>query len=223
MSLGLIRTISSACTSRMTSPAYLPRGLQQWMSTRVSALEMAAVIDPYCPKTHAGIIRGWSSFCSSTLAIVQLRQKVAGWTVPTFKDEVLSIYSGVGAALANADEEGLQVLTTRSCYESLLRSIRSRQRGETHTWKLLEASVNVKQVRIGHNASMPSRQFAQVTCLISSKLVWSIKRGRRKSGGVGTVDTPHSASDLWVLEKCITDPPKDAPTCWKLREKLNEE
>jgi predicted lipid-binding transport protein (Tim44 family) len=139
--------------------------------------------------------------------------------VPTFKEEAAEIYAGVGAALAAADEAKLRQLTTPSCFATMAASLRERPAGQRHKWTTLDVATSVVQVRIGHNASLPERQFAQVTCSLDAKLVWTIsdKKGAR-IGGLGSKDAPHQTLDWWVFERCIASPPE--PPRWRLKERI---
>jgi predicted lipid-binding transport protein (Tim44 family) len=179
-------------------------------------LEMGTVLDRYQP-VH-GFLNGWSNFSVSTLAVVQLRN-TAGFTVPAFRDEARQIYGDVGSALARADMSALRKLTTPSCFASLSDSLRQRPKGQRHTWDVVDVAAAVRQVRIGHHKSAPERRFAQVTCSIDAKLVWTIRDGRgRVIGGLGNADAPHVANDFWVFEKCISQPVE--PPAWRLKERL---
>lgn len=146
-------------------------------------------------------------------------QQEVGFTVPTFKEEAAKIYAGVGAALAAADEAKLRQLTTPSCFATMAGSLRERPAGQRHKWTTLDVATSVVQVRIGHNASLLERQFAQVTCSIDAKLVWTItdKKGAR-IGGLGSKDAPHQTLDWWVFERCISSPPE--PPRWRLKERI---
>ncbi len=182
-----------------------------------ASVEMATVLDPYEP-SH-GWLKGWSGFSASTLAVVQLRNGLSGWSVPQFKDEAAQIYTSVGTALAAADEAALRQLTTRSCFTTMAQSLRSRPAGERHHWQALDVAASIKQVRIGHHRQTPARRFAQVTAAIDARLVWTItdRRGKRV-GGVGSKEEPFTASDFWVFERCISEP-AEAPA-WRLKERL---
>lgn len=191
------------------------------LSTRAptgAAHEMATVLDRYDPNA-AGIVRSWTNFCASTLAVVQLRNGLTGWTVPNFRDEAAGIYSRVGAALAAGDEPALRRLTTRSCFSAMSTSLKERARGERHRWDALDVAASIKQVRIGHHVSAPERRFAQITASIDAKLVWTINDSRgARVGGVGSKASPWGTSDYWVFERCISEA-VEAPA-WRLKERL---
>jgi predicted lipid-binding transport protein (Tim44 family) len=182
---------------------------------------MGTVLDPY-KGSPSGIFKWWGDFSASTMAVVQLRRSVDGWTVPRFKLEAAQIYTDVGDALAAGDEAALRKLTTPSCLTTMLRSLRSRPKGQRHRWETLDVTASVRQVRIGHHASAPERRFAQVTCEIQAQIIWSIKdrKGGRVSG-LGSKEAPHAANDIWVFERCIADPVE--PPVWRLKEKLSTE
>lgn len=151
--------------------------------------------------------------------LFERKPQVDGWTVPTFKEEAAQIYTDVGAALAAADEKQLRMLTTPSCYATMAASLRERPGGQKQRWQTLDVSTSVVQVRIGHHASFPERRFAQVTCSIDAKLVWTITDKKGKSiGGLGTRDQPHASKDWWVFERCISAPPE--PPRWRLKERI---
>jgi len=183
-------------------------------------LEMGTVIDRY--KRPEGWVRSWREFTSSTLAVAGLRRTI-GWTVPTFRQTAAEIYGGVGAAFAAGDLGTLRQLTTPSCYALMCDALKSRAGGERHEWETLDLRTSIKQVRIGNHKSTPGRQFAQVTCAIDATLIWSVfdQHGKRV-GGMGTSEEPHAVSDLWVFERCISDPAEKSPT-WRLKEKLPTE
>ena len=142
-----------------------------------------------------------------------------GFTVPQFKEEAASIYTGVGAALAAADEDQLRKLTTPSCFATMSASLRQRPNGQRHKWSTFDVGTKVVQVRIGHHASFPDRRFAQVTCEIDAKLVWTIKDKKGTIiGGLGSDAEPHRAHDHWVFERCIAAPPE--PPRWRLKERI---
>ena len=184
-------------------------------------LEMATIMDRYSP--NRTLWRGWSSFSVSTLAVVTLRKDLEGWGVPRFKEEAARIYTDVGTALANADEAALRRLTTPSCLAAMLPSLRSRPAGQRQRWETLECNTSVVQVRIGHHASNPDRRFAQVTCGIDAKLVWTItdKKGATV-GGLGSAAEPYREKDVWwVFERCISQPAE--PPAWRLKEQIRAE
>jgi len=180
-------------------------------------VEMGTVIDQYVPQPS--MFRSFMNFGQSTQAVVQLREALNGWAVPAFKEEAARVYSDVGQALAAADEVELRRLTTPSCFATMRGSLRDRPAGQRHLWDMLSVEARVLQVRIGHHKSAPERRFAQVTCEIDAKLIWTItdKKGVRV-GGVGSVETPHEAKDFWVLERCIAMPLE--PPAWRLKERL---
>ena len=178
---------------------------------------MGTVIDPYAPAS--GYLSGWKNFSVSTMAVVTLRGKVPGFTVPNFKEEAAGIYADVGSALAAADEAELRKLTTPSCFATMASSFRKRPPGQRQKWTTLEAVASVVQVRVGHHASMPGRQFAQVTCKVDAKLVWTIQDKKGVTvGGLGSKDEPHQMRDFWVFERCIAEPPE--PPRWRLKERI---
>ena len=180
--------------------------------------ELATVLDQYSTKN--GLFSGFRGFTVSTLAVVQLRDNVPGFTIPNLKEEAANIFCGVGSALANADQRQLQQLTTPMCFSTMSKSLQGRPVGERHSYKAVDAVANVKQMRVGHHASAPSRRFAQATCSITANVVWTIKDARGKLiGGVGTEETPFSLSDFWVFERCIAG--EDAARSrWRLKVRL---
>ncbi len=212
---------------------------RRWLSASArGAFEMGTVLERYKPADS--YYRGWLSFSQSTLAVVNLRKvlvltqnplspvtlmpesalrQAVGFTVPQFKEEAAEIYAGVGTALATADEATLRKLTTPSCFATMSASLRERPAGQRHKWTTLDVATSVVQVRIGHHASLPERKFAQVTCSIDAKLIWTItdKKGVR-IGGLGSKDAPHETVDWWVFERCIAEPPE--PPRWRLKERI---
>ena len=183
-------------------------------------VEMANVIDRYNPKL--GVLKAWTSWSASTLAVVRLGSTLPGWTVPKFKLEAAQLYIDVGAALAAGSESKLRNLVTPSCLPALLQSIRARPKGQRHTWETRNVQASIRHVRIGHHASNPGRQFAQITCSIDAQVVWAItdKRTGARVGGVGSAEAPHEAKgDLWIFERCITEPGESQPA-WRLKEKM---
>ena len=133
-------------------------------------VEMANVIDRYNPKL--GVLKAWTSWSASTLAVVRLGSTLPGWTVPKFKLEAAQLYIDVGAALAAGSESKLRNLVTPSCLPALLQSIRAPPKGQRHTWETRNVQASIRHVRIGHHASNPGRQFAQITCSIDAQVVW---------------------------------------------------
>lgn len=80
--------------------------------------------------------------------------------------------------------------------------------------------ASLKQVRMGHHASQSERRFAQITCAVSAKLVWTIKDARGKMvGGVGSEGEPFAIDDLWVFERCVAGCDGDNPA-WRLKARL---
>ena len=187
------------------------------LSTTSGATEMGIVMEPFQPPSSW--LKGWTSFSSSTLAVVQLRNTVQGWTVPKFREEAEKIYVEVGDALAAADHSRLRKLTTPSCFSAMAAALRDRPKGQRQRWKVLNVKSSIRQVRIGHHATHVERRFAQVTCSIDADLIWEVTdRKGAKVGGLGTADEPHTASDYWVFERCIAQPPE--PPAWRLKERL---
>lgn len=166
-----------------------------------------------------GWMQWFKGFSVSTLAIVRLRSEI-DFAVPAFKQEAADLYTKVGAALARGDEASLRRLVTRSCFHILCKDIRARPRGQQQTWQTHEVQAKVRQARIGHHASNANRQFAQVTCAISAKIVWTVadaKTGAR-IGGVGTSSLPHEVHDLVVFERCISQAAEANPA-WRMKER----
>ena len=180
--------------------------------------EMGTVMDRYNPKE--GYLKGWKTFVSSTMAVVQLRKVLDGWSVPKFKAEAGRIYSDVGAALANADEKRLQQLTTPSCLATMVASIRERPANQRQKMQTLSVNAKIRTVRIGYHASNKDQSFAQITTSIEAKVVWGIwdKKGKRV-GGVGSEKLPHVTNDLIIFERCISD----KKGSWKMKEKQTVE
>ena len=147
--------------------------------------ELATVLDRYRTKGYFG---SFQSFTVSTLAVVQLRKEIPGFGIPSLKEDAAKLFCGVGEALADADKRRLQRLTTPMCYSTMSSSLRSRPLGEKHSYRAFDAVASVKQVRVGHHASNPNRRFAQATCIISAKVIWTIKDAKGKLvGGVGNL------------------------------------
>eukprot|EP00966_Prymnesium_polylepis_P030876 718327-Prymnesium_polylepis.1 len=160
-------------------------------------------------------------YAVSTLAVVQMRQKVPGFAVPRLKADAAQIFCDVGGALATGDLRRLQELTTPMCYSTMSKSLLARPKGETHNYRALDAQASVVQFRVGHHASEPDRKFAQATCSISAKVVWTIKDGRGKAiGGVGTEDAPFELCDHWVFERIIEGEGAESST-WRLKVRLD--
>lgn len=199
--------------------------LQQQQCRSLSAgssaahLEMGTILDPFNP--DQGYLKGWANFSASTMAIVQLRGVLSGWGVPMFKEESARIYTDVGVALAARDEKKLRELTTPSCFKQLIASMRKRPKGQRQRWETDSVVASVRQVRIGHHKSSPERKFAQVTCSIDAKIIWTIMDSKGAIiSGVGSEDEPHEVNDLWVFERCISqavEPPR-----WRLKQRLNK-
>lgn len=184
---------------------------------RASSPELATVLDQYNP-TGSGFLSAWRGWTVSTLAVVQLREKMAGFSVPNFRSEAQALFCSVGDALAKADEHKLRGLTTPMCFATMAASLKARPTGERHEWKAVEVVASMKQVRVGHHASNEERKFAQITARITAKLVWSIRdRKGALVGGVGSPDAPFAIDDYWVFERCIGD---DAAAAWRLKARL---
>lgn len=204
----------------MNALLLLDRSLAQPSGSSSSKLEMGTVIDRY--KRPEGWVRSWRDFTSSTLAVAGLRRTI-GWTVPAFKQTAAEIYGAVGAAFAAGDLGALKRLTTPSCHAVMRDALKSRADGERHEWETLDVRTSIKQVRIGNHKSTPGRQFAQVTCSIDATLIWSVfDRHGKRVGGMGSSEEPHALNDLWVFERCISEPAEKSPT-WRLKEKLPTE
>lgn len=181
------------------------------------ALEFGTVMDRFQP--NASFLKGWGSFFQSTMQVAQIRQNLPEFTVPKFTIEASEIYTQVGAALAAADEKALRRLTTPSCFAGMRENIRGRPFGQRQKWETLSVTARVRQVRVGHHKSHPERHFAQVTCSIDASVLWTVRdKSGARVGGVGSADEPYQASDLWVFERCVTDPPE--PPAWRLKEKM---
>ena len=201
-------------SARLVGSSYATRSLS---TGGRGVVELGRVIDRY--SSNYGFLKGWTNFSASTLAVVQLRNTLPGFSVPLFKDEAARIYSDVGQAIASADKVKLRRLTTPSCYDTMVSSLQGRPAGQRHSWEVLEAQASVLQVRIGHHQSCPERRFAQITTSISAKLIWTIADKSGKTiGGVGSAAAPHEADDLWVFERCIAHEPE--PPAWRLKERL---
>ena len=143
--------------------------------------------------------------------------------MPHFKRHAAQRFDGVGAALAAADEPALRELTTPSCFAAMMPTIRNRPAGQRQLWHSQNVDAKIKQVRIGHNASAPNMQYAQVTCEIDAEVVWEILSPRGEViGGTGKKGEPFRAQSNWVFEGCISikaDPA--APLhAWRLKERL---
>ena len=183
------------------------------------AAEMATVLDRYNPK--AGFVDGWRAWTLSTLAVVQVREQLKGFSVPSFKKEAASIFCGVGTALASADHRKLRTLTTPMCYATMSGSLSQRPAGEQHLWEALDVTASLKQVRVGHHKSSPDHRFAQITCAVNAKLIWSIRDAHGQAiGGVGTAEEPFDLSDYWVFERCITGDAAGDAHSWRLKARI---
>jgi len=193
-------------------------------SSRLSGGE-PPIIDSFEP--NRGFLRSWRAWSESTLAIVNLRQRLPGWGVPTFRGEAGELYRQVSLALAAADVKRLKKLTTPSCYALLADSVKKRPAGQRHAWEATEVAASVKQVRLAHNAKDPDRQYAQVTCSIAAKLVWVIEDASgAKVGGLGTAEAPYATDDYWVFERLLP-PASPAPSMplgeegvWRIKSRL---
>lgn len=187
-------------------------------SAQKHALEMATVLERFNPDPDIGMWKKWSSFTVSTLAVVQLRKELPEWTAIKFKQEASKVWSDVGSSIAEGDEDLLRELTTPSCFATMAASFKTRPKGQRHRWETHGVEAKVRSVRIGHHASTPDRKFAQVTCSIDAKIVWTISdRKGHRVGGVGTAALPHEVHDLVVFERCISNPVQ-APR-WRMKDK----
>ena len=181
-------------------------------------LEMATILDRFNPDPEIGMWKKWSSFTVSTLAVVQLRKELPEWSAINFKAEASNLWSDVGAAIAAGKADQLRKLTTPSCFATMSQSLKARPEGQRHRWETFGVEAKVRSVRIGHHASSPSRKFAQVTCSIDAKVVWTISdRKGQRVGGVGTSSLPHEVHDLVVFDRCISDPVQ--PPSWRMKDK----
>ena len=182
------------------------------------AYEMGTILDPL--DEEAGVIGSLRSFSASTLAVVQLRSSLEGWSVPAMKAAAGEIYSEVGSALAAANEAKLKTLLTRSFFKKVLPSLRDRPKDQTQSWDILSVNPKVRNVRIGHHASNADRRFAQVTCQIEAKVVWTVTdRKGTVVGGVGSKSEPWKVNDLVVFERCISQPAE--PPAWRMKERMS--
>lgn len=197
------------------------RSMRRLLCSNATAhLEMGTVIDRYVPTGRTWLM-GYSNFAVSTRGIIMLRRELEGWGVPRFKQEAADIYTGVGKALAAADEAALKKLTTASCFAQMLPSLRARPAGQRHAWETLSCTATVVQVRIGHHKSNAERRFAQVTCGIDAQVVYTMqdKKTGAVVGGLGSAAEPyHEKNVWWVFERCISQPVE--PPAWRLKEQI---
>jgi len=143
-------------------------------------------------------------------------QAATGFTVPQFKAHSAGLFEEVGVALAQADEARLQRLTTPSCFETMRPALRSRPKGQRHSWTSHGVVSSIKQIRVGFSSSDRERKFAQVTCAIEAQMVYEIHDTAGKLvGSTGSAATPHSLTDIWVFERMLA--PGGA---WRLKERL---
>ena len=172
------------------------------------------VIDSFNP--DKGFLSSWKGFAESTLAVVQLRRVLPDWAVPSFKSEAVALYEHVSLALAAKDLPTLESLTTPTCLASLSESIKARPLWQQHTWEAREIVASVKQVRFAHSASQPERRYAQVTCGIKAKIMWTILDANgKKVGGLGTAEEPYVVDDHWVFERALA-----ADGVWQIKTRL---
>ena len=171
-----------------------------------AAPEFPTLIERHNPE--AGALRAWSSFANSTLAIAQLRRTVPDFNVPDFKRTAADLYTSVSTALAEGNRGRLEAMCTASCYATLERSLRSRARGERHSWRGGSVVASVKMVRLGHQKGGGSdqkgggsnegkgaedlpRKYAQVTCQITAELLYDVfDRHGVRVGGAGSEEAP---------------------------------
>ena len=205
----MLRTSKYACVGLFARPL---------ATSAPHHLEMATILDRFDPDPEIGMWKKWSSFTVSTLAVVQLRKELPEWSAINFKAEASNLWSDVGAAIAAGKADQLRKLTTPSCFATMSQSLKARPEGQRHRWETFGVEAKVRSVRIGHHASSPSRKFAQVTCSIDAKVVWTISdRKGQRVGGVGTSSLPHEVHDLVVFERCISDPVQ--PPSWRMKDK----
>ena len=209
------------CAAARHCPVAASAACRKAFSTRAVATkvqdELATVLDRYRAK---GLFGSFQSFTVSTLAVVQLRKEVPGFGIPGLKEDAAALFCGVGEALADADKRRLQQLTTPMCYSTMSASLRSRPLGEKHSYRAFDAVASVKQMRVGHHASNPGRRFAQATCIINAKVVWTITDAKGKLvGSVGTENEPFDLSDYWVFERLISGEGSDSGS-WRLKVRL---
>lgn len=84
-------------------------------------------------------------------------------------------------------------------------------------------------VRLGHHkldAEVGTgRQYAQVTCEVSARLVYDVlDDSGQRVGGAGSEAEPWHATDLWVLERCLGGGGASADSAaWRLKARLGAE
>jgi len=159
----------------------------------------------------------------SIYTLSKVKKNIPGWSLPSFKQEALTMYTEACAALASGDRTSLRHLVAPVVFTDMKRQIKQREDGG---WARIQWSMPspppINQIEVVHGrliAADPKNDdtaFAQLTVRFRSGQLFAAydSRGKLVAGGSGEET---QVEDYWVFERPLK---QHATNRWRVAARL---